>query len=198
MKKLFSKPRAAPVNSKAAIQIYWIINYYWLHCGLSTVNYKTLNKFNASLEQDSVFILSSDKPSFVFFVAFIYTQIAKVQLAREAFETEASIWFEKWGSWVLKVQQTEARSTRLNVYHLQGLFSYMYAQIILFYEKSTPLKSIIFSYSFTIYRIWYYFMQTPRNPPSIPKSWDHDPRSSNPPGLTPMTWNQIAGSMVLT
>ena len=45
-KNVFLKPRAAPVNPKAAPKIY---------CA-----------FNVSLEQDFVFILSSDKPRLVF------------------------------------------------------------------------------------------------------------------------------------
>ena len=41
-----------------------------------TVNFKTSNKFNSSLELDFVFMFSNDKPSFVFNL--IFKQIEKI------------------------------------------------------------------------------------------------------------------------
>ena len=49
-------------------------------------------------------------------------------------DTEASIWFDNYmGSWVLKVQQTEARSTWLRVSSPEFLFNY--TQICLFLKS---------------------------------------------------------------
>jgi len=66
----------APVNTKATTTIYRI-----LLAALSVDNrtFKTLNKFNALLEPDSVFMLPINKPNLVFF--FIWTQIAEIQWA---------------------------------------------------------------------------------------------------------------------
>ena len=93
--------------------------------------------------------------------------------------------FENWGSYVLKRKRMEARSTRLRVSSPE---MYLIIHKSFYLWKVTTLKSVLISYSCTLYDI-VIFHGTPRTPTtSILKYGGHDPK---PLGLTPMsacTW----------
>jgi len=89
-----------------------------------------------------------------------------------------SIWFENWGvmgpglktggSWVLKVQQTEARSTGLRVSSLEFVLNIHKS---FYFWKVTTLESVFISYSRTLYDIIIF-----HGDPTIPKFGDRDPQ----------------------